>query len=241
MQKLSLAVALAALASACSPSQESATPAPTSTSASTAASSGGTLAFDTEDQRVLYALGVALGENIGTFDLTEAEFDYVAAGMRDTVTGATYKVDMETYGPLIQALANQRKTVLVEEEKVAAAEFKSRIAAEPGAETTATGIVIVPMTEGAGEMPTADDTVQVHYHGTLRDGTVFDSSVERGEPATFPLTGVIPCWTEGVQKIRVGGKAKLLCPAELAYGDNGIGNIPGGASLLFEVELLAIE
>jgi FKBP-type peptidyl-prolyl cis-trans isomerase FkpA len=81
----------------------------------------------------------------------------------------------------------------------------------------------------------------VHYHGTLRDGTVFDSSVDRGEPISFPLSGVISCWTEGVQKIKVGGKSKLVCPSETAYGDQGSGSIPGGAALAFEVELLAIE
>ena len=97
------------------------------------------------------------------------------------------------------------------------------------------------MTEGTGESPTATSTVRVHYHGTLRDGSVFDSSVDRGEPISFPLSNVISCWTEGVQKIKVGGKAKLVCPSETAYGDQGSGSIPGGAALAFEVELLAIE
>jgi FKBP-type peptidyl-prolyl cis-trans isomerase FkpA len=83
--------------------------------------------------------------------------------------------------------------------------------------------------------------VSVHYHGTLRDGTVFDSSVDRGEPISFSLAGVIPCWTEGVQKMQVGGKAKLVCPSDIAYGDAGQGPIPGGATLVFEVELLGIE
>ncbi|HMB72651.1 MAG TPA: FKBP-type peptidyl-prolyl cis-trans isomerase, partial [Gammaproteobacteria bacterium] len=115
------------------------------------------------------------------------------------------------------------------------------LAQEPGAEIMESGLVYIPMTEGTGDSPSATDTVQVHYHGTLRDGTVFDSSVDRGESITFPLSGVIPCWTEGVQKMRVGGKAKLLCPAEIAYGDRGTGPIPGGATLLFEVELIAIE
>jgi FKBP-type peptidyl-prolyl cis-trans isomerase FkpA len=81
----------------------------------------------------------------------------------------------------------------------------------------------------------------VHYHGTLRDGSVFDSSVQRNEPISFGLSQVIPCWTEGVQKIKVGGKSKLICPSSTAYGDQGQGSIPGGAALAFEVELLAIE
>jgi FKBP-type peptidyl-prolyl cis-trans isomerase FkpA len=101
--------------------------------------------------------------------------------------------------------------------------------------------VLIPITEGTGENPTEASTVRVHYHGTLRDGTVFDSSVDRGEPISFPLSGVISCWTEGVQKIKVGGKAKLVCPSDTAYGDQGSGSIPGGAALAFEVELLGIE
>ena len=92
-----------------------------------------------------------------------------------------------------------------------------------------------------GAFPTASDTVKVHYHGTLRDGTVFDSSVDRGTPVDFPLNGVIPCWTEGVQKMKVGGKARLVCPASLAYGDRGAPpKIKPGAALVFDVELLGI-
>ena len=101
--------------------------------------------------------------------------------------------------------------------------------------------VELPVVVGTGRSPTAEDTVRVHYHGTFRDGRVFDSSVDRGEPISFPLNGVISCWTEGVQKMKVGGKAKLVCPSDTAYGDAGQGPIPGGAALTFEVELLGIE
>jgi FKBP-type peptidyl-prolyl cis-trans isomerase FkpA len=102
-------------------------------------------------------------------------------------------------------------------------------------------MVVRTLTPGTGPNPVASDTVKVHYTGTLTDGTVFDSSVKRKEPATFPLNGVIKCWTEGVQKMKVGEKAKLTCPSDLAYGDNGRPpTIPGGATLIFEVELLEI-
>jgi FKBP-type peptidyl-prolyl cis-trans isomerase FkpA len=194
-----------------------------------------------DDERILYALGVVLADNIANLNLTGDEVAFVMAGMRDTIGGAEPLVDIETYGPRIQGFANQRIQAGVDEEKAASAAFADEIAAEPGAERTESGIVFVPMTEGDGDNPTASDTVTVHYHGTLRDGSVFDSSVDRGQPATFSLGGVIPCWTEGVQKIRVGGKAKLLCPAEIAYGDAGRPGIPGGAALLFEVELLSIN
>jgi FKBP-type peptidyl-prolyl cis-trans isomerase FkpA len=199
------------------------------------------LEFTNDEERILYTLGVVLGDNIEDFRLTEQEYAFVAAGMRDSITGVPPRVEIDLYGPQIQRLANERAQVGVTEEKAASAAFADEIAAEPGAERTASGLVFSPMAEGDGAMPTADDTVTVHYTGMLRDGTVFDSSVERGEPATFSLGGVIPCWTEGVQKIKVGGKAKLLCPSDIAYGDSGRPpTIPGGAALLFEVELLEI-
>jgi FKBP-type peptidyl-prolyl cis-trans isomerase FkpA len=197
--------------------------------------------FASDEERVLYALGVVIGQDVGVFDLSAAEFEHVAAGMRDAINDAELRVDLNTYGPRIQALANERRLVQVEAEKAASAVFADEIVAEPGAERSASGLVYSPMVEGDGANPVASDVVTVHYHGTLRDGTVFDSSVERGTPATFELQGVIPCWTEGVQKIKVGGKAKLLCPSDIAYGDAGREGIPGGAALLFEVELLGIE
>lgn len=106
---------------------------------------------------------------------------------------------------------------------------------------TATGIEITMLTEGKGAQPTAADVVKVHYRGTLTDGKEFDSSFKRNEPATFPLGRVIPCWKEGVQHIKVGGKARLVCPSAQAYGPSGIpGVIPPNATLIFEVELLDI-
>ncbi len=112
-----------------------------------------------------------------------------------------------------------------------------------GAQTTKTpsGIEITILNEGSGAKPKASDSVKVHYKGTLTDGKEFDSSYRRKEPATFPLSGVIPCWTEGVQSIKVGGRAKLVCPPNLAYGARGVpGTIPPNATLVFEVDLLEI-
>jgi len=113
------------------------------------------------------------------------------------------------------------------------------------AQATATpgpGLTYKSLRDGTGASPTAADAVRVHYRGTLMDGTEFDSSYKRGEPATFPLTRVIPCWTQGVQRMKVGGKAELICPPELAYGERGAGSdIPPNATLRFEIELLAIN
>ncbi len=117
----------------------------------------------------------------------------------------------------------------------------STLAAAP-AETLPNGVKIVHTVDGTGAQPKASDAVKVHYRGTLANGTEFDSSYKRGTPATFPLSRVVPCWTEGMQKIKVGGKATLTCPPATAYGDRGAGGVvPPNATLTFEVELLAIE
>jgi FKBP-type peptidyl-prolyl cis-trans isomerase FkpA len=115
-------------------------------------------------------------------------------------------------------------------------------AKEKGAKVTKSGLVYLALTEGKGDSPAPTDKVKVHYKGTFPDGKEFDSSYKRGEPTEFPLNRVIPCWTEGVGMMKVGGKAKLTCPASIAYGERGAGGvIPPNATLLFEVELLAIN
>jgi len=201
--------------------------------------------LNTDQDKTLYALGLAIGgqvkDSVKTFNLTPAELALVTAGLDDAVGGKPAKVELQTYGPKIQQLAQERAAAAVGPEKQAATAFLEKMAKEPGAVRSTTGVIYIPVKVGTGDSPKADSTVKVHYHGTLRDGTVFDSSVQRGEPISFPLNGVIPCWTEGVQKMKVGGKAKLVCPSETAYGDRGQGPIPGGAALMFEVELLAIE
>jgi len=119
--------------------------------------------------------------------------------------------------------------------------YLDKAAAQPGAVRTASGLVYRELRTGLGRSPNASDTVIVNYRGTLVDGTEFDSSYKRNEPAQFPLNQVIPCWTEGVQKMKVGGKAELVCPASIAYGDRGSPPlIPAGATLIFEVELLQV-
>jgi FKBP-type peptidyl-prolyl cis-trans isomerase len=198
-------------------------------------------ALETDEQKTLYALGALLGGNISGFGLTAAELEIVASGVTDAAAGNSLKVDMAAYRPKVEALAAERATARAAVEKEASADYVYEMAQSPGAERSASGMVYIPVVAGTGATPKATDTVNVHYHGTLRDGTVFDSSVQRGEPISFPLNGVIACWTEGLQKMKVGGKAKLVCPSNTAYGDAGQGPIPGGAALVFEVELLGIE
>ncbi|HUU74203.1 MAG TPA: FKBP-type peptidyl-prolyl cis-trans isomerase [Burkholderiales bacterium] len=196
---------------------------------------------ETDEQKTLYAIGIALSQQLQVFALSEEELEYIKAGIADGVMQRPMKVEMEVYGPKIKELADARVAVVSQRQAEASKEMIETAAAQPGAVTTESGAIVVPVTEGSGPMPKASDTVKVHYHGTLTDGTVFDSSVERGTPATFPLANVIKCWTEGVQKIKVGGKSRLVCPADVAYGDRGAPpNIKPGATLLFEVELLEI-
>jgi FKBP-type peptidyl-prolyl cis-trans isomerase FkpA/FKBP-type peptidyl-prolyl cis-trans isomerase FklB len=194
-----------------------------------------------DDQKTLYALGLAISQSLGTFSLSEAELDMVKNGMTDGVLKRPQKVDLQTFGPKIQQLQQSRLAVVAENEKKAGAAFLAKAASEKGATKTESGIVITTIRPGTGSTPKATDTVKVHYHGTLADGTVFDSSIKRGEPATFPLDKVIKCWTEGVQQIKVGGKSRLVCPSNLAYGDSGSPPvIKPGSTLMFEVELLEI-
>lgn len=195
----------------------------------------------TDEQKTLYALGMAISQNLANFGLSEAELDMVKTGLTDGVLKHTPKVDMQAYGPKVQQLAQARASSVADAEKKKSAAFLTKTAAEAGVKKTASGALVRTVKEGTGPAPTAADTVTVHYHGTLIDGTVFDSSVKRGEPATFPLGNVIKCWTEGLQMIKTGGKSRLVCPANIAYGDRGsLPVIKPGATLIFDVELLQI-
>jgi FKBP-type peptidyl-prolyl cis-trans isomerase len=199
----------------------------------------------TEEDKTLYALGVMLSRNIQTFAFTPKELEMIKAGLTD---GAQDKADKaiaddleKTYVPKLQELQKTRMASTAEKEKAAGVAFLAKAATEKDATKTASGLVIKTLTAGTGASPTAEDQVKVHYEGKFVSGKVFDSSIERKEPVTFPLTGVIPCWTEAVQLMKVGGKAQIVCPAELAYGDEGRPpQMPGGATLVFQVELLEI-
>jgi FKBP-type peptidyl-prolyl cis-trans isomerase FkpA/FKBP-type peptidyl-prolyl cis-trans isomerase FklB len=195
----------------------------------------------TDEQKTLYALGLVISQNLASFSLSPSDLESVLAGVSDGVLKKEYKVDVQTYAPKISQLQASRAGATAAVEKKAAQAFLDRAASEKGATRTASGLVITTLKPGTGPSPKATDKVKVHYHGTLTDGTVFDSSVQRGEPITLPLNGVIRCWTEGVQLMKVGGKSKLVCPSDIAYGDQGRPpTIKPGATLVFEVELLEI-
>ena len=206
------------------------------------AASASPAATMTEEQKTLYAAGLILGRNLEPMALTPAEVEIVGKGFGDAATGKTPQVELQTYGPKVQELLQARQAARAGGEKTKGQDFAAKAAGEAGAEKMASGLVYRSLTAGAGASPKATDTVKVHYRGTLTDGKEFDSSYKRGEPVEFPLNGVIACWTEGVQKMKVGGKARLVCPSSIAYGDQGRPPmIPGGATLVFEVELLEIK
>jgi FKBP-type peptidyl-prolyl cis-trans isomerase FkpA len=231
-------VALVTLAGAasCKAQADKASPAPSPAAAGAAA---GTLA--TEEDKTLYALGLALGMNITDFGLSARDLEIVKRGLNDAASGATQEVDIKVYGPKVRELAMAKAKERAAAETAKAAVFVDQALKEAGAVKTPSGMVYVELKKGTGASPKATDFVRVHYKGTLVEGKVFDSSYDRGEPAHFPLTGVIPCWTEGVQKMAVGGKAKLVCPPAIAYGERGSPPvIPPGATLVFEVELLEV-
>ena len=209
--------------------------------AEVAVEAGEPLPLENEDQKTLYALGVVMANQMQPFNLTESELAYVQMGLRDTVLGEEPQVSMQEYGQRVQQLAQTRMQEASAQEAEAATAFIAEQAAEEGAVQTDSGLVYFSLEEGSGAQPAASDTVQVHYKGMLRDGTTFDSSYDRGQPARLPLTGVIPCWTEGIQMMKVGGKAKLVCPPDIGHGPQGAPpRIPGNAALVFEVELIDI-
>ncbi len=193
-------------------------------------------------QKALFAVGLSISKSLEPFALSEAELATVLKGVKDGVTGKAPVAFDDKAQKAVQELAQQRLAIAADKEKAKGDDFLKKAAAEKGAVKAESGLVFTTLKEGTGAQPAATDKVKVHYSGTLTSGKVFDSSVQRGQPIDFALNQVIPCWTEGVQKMKVGGKAKLVCPAAIAYGPTGRPPvIPGNAVLTFEVELLGVE
>lgn len=196
----------------------------------------------TEEQKTLYAIGVTVSRSLAVFELSPAEFEFVKQGLTDTQAGKKSDVELSAYTGKVQELAKARRKASGEKQVGAGKDFLENAAKEKGAVKTASGMVYTVIAEGKGDSPKADDVVKVNYRGTLIDGKEFDSSYKRAKPLEFKLDNVIKCWTEGVQKMKPGGKAKLVCPPHLAYGDSGAGEkILPGATLVFEVELLEFK
>ena len=194
----------------------------------------------TDDDKTFYALGLVIANQLGTFKLTPAELELVKTGLTDGTLKKPAKVELEAFGPKIKPLAEARQAAAAGEEKKKGKAYLETMAAKPNIKKTGSGMLYETVTEGTGKSPGPTDKVKVNYKGTLIDGTVFDASEKHGGPSTFGLDRVYKCWTEGLQLMKTGGKAKLYCPAELAAGDRGQGEVPPGATLIFEVELLEI-
>jgi FKBP-type peptidyl-prolyl cis-trans isomerase FkpA len=195
----------------------------------------------TEEEKTFYSIGTMFGSRLTQLQMSDAEIDSLAQGLRDSAKNDKQKVDPMAYQGKIQEMFKSRMEKQAVDVKKKGAEFIEKFVKE-GATKTASGLAYKHITEGTGPSPKDSDIVKVHYHGTLTDGTVFDSSRERGKEVTFPLNRVIKGWTEGLQLMKVGGKAKFIIPSDLAYGDAGAPpKIKGGDTLIFEVELLGIE
>ena len=195
-----------------------------------------------EDQKTLYAIGLSVARSLSVFNLTAAELVIVQQGLTDAFSEKKPDAELLAYNDKIQEFARARRKAAGEKQAVAGKDFLEKAAKEKGAVKTASGMVYTSLAEGKGESPKATDVVKVNYRGTLIDGKEFDSSYKRGKALEFKLDNVIKCWTEGVQKMKPGGKAKLVCPSNLAYGENGAGElILPGATLAFEVELLEVK
>jgi len=195
----------------------------------------------TEEEKTFYYMGAMLGGNLSRLNLTDEQLESVLRGIRESVKGTAIQLDDAIYQPKLQEMAEKQAASAVSAEKTASTKFLEKMAAEDGAIVTDSGIVIREIVAGTGNTPTVESVVKAHYHGTLRDGTVFDSSVERGQPFTAPLGNVIQCWQETITTMKEGGKINITCPAEVAYGDRAAGKIPAGSALNFEVELISIE
>jgi FKBP-type peptidyl-prolyl cis-trans isomerase FkpA/FKBP-type peptidyl-prolyl cis-trans isomerase FklB len=198
-------------------------------------------ALETDEQKTMYAMGVRLAGVLAGREFSESEIEYIKMGLADGILGVEPRVDTDAIAPKVNTMLAVRATQATKKEKAAGEAFCEEMAQVEGARRTASGAIYIEIEPGDGPTPAAGDTVRVHYHGTLRDGKVFDSSVDRNQPATFNVDRVVPCFSDGLREMKVGGKAKLVCPSETAYGDRGSRpHIKPGAALVFEVELLEI-
>ena len=199
-----------------------------------------------EKAQLSYALGINIAEYLRGMPI-EPDMDLVVMGLRDLFAKAP-KMSQEEYNNAMQlcqqkmrAAAQEKAAAVASRMKAEGEAFLAENAKKEGVKVTASGLQYEVLTEGTGKQPVAADTVRVHYTGKLLDGTVFDSSVERGEPAEFGLTQVVAGWTEGLQLMKAGSKFRFFIPADLAYGERGAGgSIPPQATLIFDVELLAV-
>jgi FKBP-type peptidyl-prolyl cis-trans isomerase FklB len=198
--------------------------------------------LSTQMDSVSYSLGVSVANNLKSSGFETIESSAISAAFNDVFSENDVKISEEDANALIQDYFMELSQKKSQEATTNGQAFLDENATKEGVVTTASGLQYQVLTEGQGAKPAASDEVTVHYHGTLIDGTVFDSSVDRGQPATFPVGGVIQGWVEALQLMNVGSKYKLFIPSNLAYGERGAGGSIGpNETLIFEVELLSIN
>lgn len=203
-----------------------------------------TATYETPDQRASYGIGHNLGSKLGQDKVLQLDKEALKAGLADGLAQTASRVseaDLDAAFSALTERAQAQATAAAEKQLAEGKAYLEKNKAKAGVKVTASGLQYEVIKSGSGAKPTPANTVKVHYHGTLTDGTVFDSSVERNEPIEFSVTGVIPGWVEALQLMSVGDKWRLTIPAELAYGPRSTGKIPGNSVLLFEVELLDIK
>lgn len=198
---------------------------------------------EAQRNQMLYSLGFLIGENLNRQLILDNENDFkaVSQGMRDSLLGKQPQTDLDQYKKAIIEKYETDAKLLAQKFQAKQNEYLENFKKEKGVKTLDNGALIKLTKNGKGKAPKADNRVKVHYTGTLIDGTKFDSSRDRGEAASFQLSQVIPCWTKGLQQMKPGSQAKLVCPADTAYGNRPAGPIPPNSVLVFDVELLGIE
>jgi FKBP-type peptidyl-prolyl cis-trans isomerase FkpA len=194
-----------------------------------------------EDKNTLYSIGSFQARQLAMFNFTRTEYEMVLQGFADAAHGKKLVVAVENYSKKVQELAQARRATKGSKPVDAGTEFLNKAASEKGAVKTSSGLVFQSRREGDGATPSATDTISMHYRGTLINGEEFDNTINLRKPAVFKLDSVIKCWAEGLQKMKAGGSAKLVCPPELAYGKQGVDSvIPPNSVLIFEIELLEV-
>ena len=194
-----------------------------------------------ELEKVSYSIGVNVATSIKSEGLDSINSFYISKGFQDVFENKDLAINIEESNKIIGEYFNKKQDAKNQRLAIDSKIFLEQNKQKDGVMTTESGLQYLILSEGRGNNPTLNDNVTVHYHGTLIDGTIFDSSVDRKQPATFPLNGVIPGWQEALQMMSIGSKWKIFIPSELAYGESGAGAIGPNSTLIFEVELLSIN
>ena len=194
-----------------------------------------------ELEKVSYSIGINVATSIKSEGLDSINSFYISKGFQDVFENKDLAINIEESNKVIGEYFNKKQDVKNQRLAIDSKIFLEQNKQKDGVMTTESGLQYLILSEGKGNNPTLNDNVTVHYHGTLIDGTIFDSSVDRKQPATFPLDGVIPGWQEALQMMSVGSKWKIFIPSELAYGESGAGVIGPNSTLIFEVELFSIN